>query len=219
MYKIVIIGANGKMGKLAEETINQMVNFSIVAKITRGNNLSEVLKSFKPDIAIDLTSYTCVRENALTIIKNGVRPVIGTSGLLENEIEELQVCCQEQQLGGLFIPNFSVGMACINKLLRELKPYFSDFSIVEFHHAQKQDKPSGTARYTANMLGIDEKHIASIRTNGFLAKQQVYINSENERIIIDQESFSRNSFMQGIQLSITKVLQLNQFIVGLENIL
>lgn len=219
MLKVAIIGAGGKMGLLAEEAVNLMDNATIVAKISRHDNLSEVLKSTKPDVAIELTNHLSVYDNACTILKNHVRPVIGSSGLSQLQIEEIQSYCHDAHQGGVFIPNFSIGVACTNKMVKELKQYFDDFAIVEFHHVQKTDKPSGTARYTANLIDLPEEQIASVRANGFLAKQQVYINSESERLIIDHESFSRKSFIKGIQISINKVMQLDSFIVGLEQIL
>lgn len=219
MFKIVVIGANGKMGKTAQEAIGLMPNFSIIEKVNRNDNLDEILKSVKPDIAIDLTTHESVSKNSWTIVKNGVRPIIGTSGLSKHEMDDLSAYCQEKMLGGIIAPNFSLAFAFINKISKEFAKYYDDISIVEFHHAQKKDKPSGTARYTANIVGINESNIASVRSNGFLAKQQLYINSESERILIDHESFNRSSFLKGIQMSIEKVLKLENLVVGLENIL
>lgn len=218
MLKVAIIGANGKMGKVAQEAIALMKNYSVVAKITREDNLESILTSLKPDIAIDLTSHESVQKNSWTIVKSGVKPIIGSSGLSTKEIDDLSKYCHEKKLGGLIIPNFSLAFAFINKVSKDFAKYYDDFSIVEFHHAQKKDKPSGTARYTAEIVGINESQIASVRSNGFLAKQQIYINSDSERIVIDHESFNRNSFLKGIQLSATKVTSLNNLVVGLENI-
>ena len=219
MFKVAIIGANGKMGKIAEEAIKLTHDFSVVARVGRNDNLESVLSSLKPDIALDLTSHESVKQNSWTIVKSGVHPIIGASGLSMKDMDDLVSYCHEKKLGGLVIPNFSIAFAFINKVTKEFSQYYDDISIVEFHHAQKKDKPSGTARYTAEIAGVDENQIASIRSNGFLAKQQIYINSDCERIVIDHESFNRNSFIKGIQLSLNKVMKLNGMLVGLENII
>ncbi len=219
MHKVVVIGANGKMGKIVQEAISLMNDFSLVAEVNRGDDLENILKLHKPAIAIDVSSHSVVKQNAWTILKNGARPVVGASGLSLIELEELVSYCKDKKLGGLVIPNFSIAFAFINKVTKEFSEFYEDISIVEFHHAQKKDKPSGTARYTAKIANIDENQIASVRSNGFLAKQQIYINSESERIVIDHESFSRKSFIKGIQLSLNKVLKLDTMLVGLENAL
>ncbi len=217
--KIAVIGSNGKMGALANSVVESMENCALVAKINRNDNLDEVLKATRPDIAIELTSHESVLRNSHTIINNGIYPIIGSSGLKPLDIEELSSLCTRNNVGGIVAPNFSVGMALISKLSKDLKQYYNEFSIIEFHHAQKKDKPSGTARYTAEILGVKEEDICSIRSNGFVAKQQLYISSEGERILIDHESFDRTSFSKGISLCINKVMTLNNLILGLENIL
>lgn len=217
--RVAIIGAGGKMGEIAEKALSLSLTHTLVARIEREDNLEEVLQKTAPDIAIELTSHVSVLANAQTIIKNNIHPIIGSSGLLAAQIEELKTLCHTKALGGLIMPNFSLGMAFINKISRELEAYYDDFSIIEFHHRQKKDKPSGTARYTADILSVPEVEIASVRSNGFLAKQQLYINSLDERIIIDHESFNRDSFIPGIQISLKKVMGLKELVVGLENII
>jgi 4-hydroxy-tetrahydrodipicolinate reductase len=219
MLKVVVLGANGKMGKCVEMALSQMKGFEIVARIQREDDLETILKSTKPDIAIDVTSHESVLKNSWCLVKNGVRTIIGTSGLSMKDMDDLSLYCQEKKLGTLIIPNFSLAFALINRVSKEFSKYFDDVSIVEFHHAQKKDKPSGTARYSAEIFGLEESHIASVRSNGFLAKQQIYINSDSERIILDHESFNRSSFIKGIQLSLNKVTKINGLIVGLENVL
>lgn len=218
--KIAIVGANGKMGRHADGLISSMPGFSIVARVNRGDNLDKILKTTKPDIAIELTSYVHVYENSSTIIRNGVRPIIGASGISkQKEIDTLTKKCAAKHIGGLIIPNFSVGIALVANFTKSLTAFFDDVSLLEFHHAQKKDKPSGTSKYIAKIAEIDENQIACIRSNGFLAKHQLYINSKYERIVIDHESFGRNSFDLGIELSIKKVMKLDTLVIGIENLI
>lgn len=217
--KVAIIGSNGKMGQLANLVIDKMPNCSIVARVSRQDDLDAVLKSQKPDIAIELTSHESVFNNTQTIIANKVHPIVGSSGLKQSDIEMLTLLCSKNKIGGIIAPNFSLGMALINKAAKDLKQYYDEFSIIEFHHAAKKDKPSGTARYTSQLLGLDEEKICSIRSNGFVAKQQLYISAPGERILIDHESFDRISYSSGIALCVNKAMHLNQLVMGLENIL
>jgi len=219
VVKIAIIGANGKMGQCTEEVIRAAKGYSIVAKVGRGDNLDEILKTTKPNIAIELTSHKSVYDNASTIIRNGVHPIIGSSGLTTEEINIFTEECIKRRLGALIIPNFSIGIALITNFTKNLVSFFDDFSLLEFHHAQKQDKPSGTSKHLAKILKVDENQIAAIRSNGFISKQQIYINSKYERILIDHESFDRKSFDLGIKLSIKKVMELNNLVIGLENLI
>ncbi len=217
--KVAIIGAKGKMGVLADEALSAMPSVEEIIRVYSSDDLNRVLQNTRPDIAIELTSHLSVERNVKAIVNNGVKPLVGASGLTKAQIDDLCRHCAEHKLGGLIIPNFSLGVAYMTKLTAMMSRHFKDISIVEFHHAQKKDKPSGTASHTANLVGIAPETIASIRSPGFLAKQQVYINTEHERLIIDHESFSRQSFVQGIQLSIEVLSELSHMIVGLENIL
>ncbi|MCC2624608.1 MAG: dihydrodipicolinate reductase [Burkholderiales bacterium] len=219
IIKVAIIGSNGKMGQLANHVISTMPNCNIVAHINRQDNLDEALKTTKPDVAIELTSHESVFNNAQTIISNKIFPIIGSSGLKAPEIEKLSQLCNQNNIGGIIAPNFSLGMALLSKISKDLKQYYDEFSIIEFHHAAKKDKPSGTARHTSQLLSVDEQNICSVRSNGFVAKQQLYVSSPGERIIIDHENFDRNSFSKGISLCVNKVLGLDKLVVGLESIL
>lgn len=217
--KIAIIGYKGKMGTLATELMSKQDNYTVVAKIGSSDNLDGILKNTQPDIAIELTSNKSVLENSQIIIDNHIRPVIGSSGLNQNEIDLLMAKCKMRNLGGLILPNFSLGVACLNKTALSLKEYFNDFSILEYHHRAKKDKPSGTARHIAHLLGNSEEEIAAIRSDGFVAKLQLYVNTPYERIMLDHESFDRKSFEPGILLSVIKVMELKELVVGLENII
>ncbi len=216
---IAIIGAAGKMGLIVQHTLNNLKGYKTVAKIQRADDLKQQLLMHKPTVAIDVSSHLSVYAHAKTMIECGVKPLIGTSGLSLEQINELSGLCQQKKLGGIVAPNFSLGAAFIHKMVTELSQYYEDKSIVEFHHAQKKDKPSGTSRHTASLMKIDEGQIASVRSNSFLAKQQVFLSSPFERIVIDHESFDRQSYIKGIELCLRKIIELDYLAVGLENLI
>lgn len=138
MVDVVLIGSQGKMGKCVQEALAERKDFQIVAHVSRGDNLDAVLKSTKPQVAIDVSSHESVKENSWCIIKNGVRPVIGASGLSLKDMDELGIYCLENQIGGAILPNFSLAMAILNRTCKEFAKYYEDVSIVEYHHAQKK---------------------------------------------------------------------------------
>jgi 4-hydroxy-tetrahydrodipicolinate reductase len=216
---VAIIGSNGKMGKLVDAIIQKQANAKIVARITEKDDLNSILQLTQPDVALEFRSNLSVFTNAATIIKHNVRPIIGSSGLNIAQINQLQDMCQSKSLGGLVIPNFSLGMALLSNFSRTLKEYYNNFSLIEYHHQHKNDKPSGTAKYLANILNCNEAEIGSIRSSGFKAKQQIYVSAAGERIILDHEVFDNSCYEAGILLALNKVVGLNQLIIGLENIL
>ncbi|MBA4697480.1 MAG: 4-hydroxy-tetrahydrodipicolinate reductase [Legionella sp.] len=150
--RIIVNGAKGKMGRLACDVLNEHADFEVVASLNRGDNLRKIIKDQRADIVLDLTRADSVYKNSLAIIESGAHPVIGTSGLLPAEIKNLQAFCQEQKLGGLIVPNFSLGVMLMMRFAAEAARYLKDVAIIEYHHPQKFDAPSGTALRTAEMI-------------------------------------------------------------------
>lgn len=200
--KVAIIGAKGKMGAIATNVAIKL-GYSVVA-VERHHNLSEIIKNESPDFAIEFSGER-VKENCRTLLKRGVPTIIGSSGLSEADIEEFRQIC-EAKVGCIVAPNFSLGMMLCMRAVENMRPYFPHASIIEFHHSKKKDKPSGTAKFLAQRIGVEEKEIASVRSDAFMAKQQVYLGKEGERVVVDHESFSRDSFSGGIEIAYKKIL-------------
>lgn len=239
---VIVNGASGKMGTLACETIELHPEFQLVARCGRGDNLGHIIESSGADVVVDLTSAAAVRENSLTILAHNARPVIGSSGLSAEDIEELDSICKEKKLGGLIVPNFSLGavlMMHFSALAAKLLP---DVEIIEAHHPQKLDAPSGTAMKTAEMINASRKHppeslalkeivegarggqfqqvpIHSMRLPGIVARQSVIFGSQGETLTISHESIDRHSFMPGVVFSCQQVMQLDHLVYGLESLL
>jgi 4-hydroxy-tetrahydrodipicolinate reductase len=217
--KVAIIGSNGKMGQLVDSILKQQTNVKIVARVNLNDDLNKILQQTNPDVAIEFTSNVSVYANALAIINNNVKPIIGSSGLKIEQIQQLNDMCRAKALGGLIIPNFSIGLALLSSFSRTLKKYYNTFDLIEFHHQHKKDKPSGTAKYLASIVESPENAVCSIRSSGFKAKQQIFVTGSGERIILDHEVFDNNCYAQGIILALSKVIELKHLIIGLENIL
>ena len=143
--RVIVNGAQGKMGKLACETITNHPDFQLVAGLSRGDDLQRAIIETKAQIVIELTQADCVYENSLTIINTNAHPVIGASGLLPGQVQTLQTLCSEKKLGGIIVPNFSVGAVLMMRFAATAALILPEVEIIEAHHPQKLDAPSGTA--------------------------------------------------------------------------
>lgn len=239
--RVLVNGANGRMGKLAVKTVASNVDFILVGETGRRDDLAAAIKTNKPDVVVDLTTAETVLHNTQIIIDAGVHPVIGTSGLLVEQITKLQTQCNSLKLGGIIAPNFSLGAVLMMKHARDIAKYFPHVEIIEMHHDGKLDSPSGTALRTAEMLAetrelLPEKTlretipgargathhqipIHAIRLPGFVAHQQIIFGGTGETLTLSHNSIDRESFMPGVILACKKAMGLNELIYGLENIL
>lgn len=240
--RVIVNGAYGKMGSLACDTIKKHPAFQLVASLGRDDDLQSTIVETKAQIVIELTRADCVYENSLIIIKNNAHPVIGATGLLPDQIEYLQALCHEKNLGGMIVPNFSIGAVLMMRFAAAAASYLSEVEIVEAHHQQKLDAPSGTAMKTAEMIAAARRHpthqfastelvdgtrggvhqgvtIHSLRLPGVLARQQVIFGNEGETLTITHDSINRSSFMPGLILACKHVLEMDKLYYGLDHLL
>ncbi|MGE3920810.1 MAG: 4-hydroxy-tetrahydrodipicolinate reductase, partial [Gammaproteobacteria bacterium] len=169
-------------------------------------------------------------------------PVIGTTGLLAEQIQALQQMANEKKMGGIIAPNFSIGAALMMKFAAEAVEFLPQVEIIELHHDGKKDAPSGTAIKTAELINAKRKtipakkhseelfpgsrganvnqiHIHSIRLPGFIAHQEVIFGGHNETLTIRHDSIHRSAFMPGVILACKKVIHLNHLVYGLDHLL
>lgn len=241
--QILVNGANGKMGQLAVMIINEHPDFTLVGTTQRQDDLATAIKKNKAQVVIDFTNAEAVLKNANIIIKSGAHPVIGTTGLLQDQVKLLQAQCAKIKLGGIIAPNFSLGAVLMMKYAQEIAAYFPQVEIIEMHHAGKLDSPSGTAIRTAEMIAerrsatmplTKKSHetipharganyqqipIHSIRLPGIVAQQQVIFGRDGERLTIQYDTIDRHCYIPGILLACQKVLHLDQLVYGLEHVI
>ncbi|OGT48248.1 MAG: 4-hydroxy-tetrahydrodipicolinate reductase [Gammaproteobacteria bacterium RIFCSPHIGHO2_12_FULL_41_15] len=153
---VAINGASGKMGTLASQALLQDKRFTLVGQLGKTDNLAEFIKANKPQVVVDFTRADTVYNNAKTIIDNNAHPVIGTSGLTEDQIQEFTQICAKKSLGGLIVPNFSLAVLLMMQFAKTAARFMESVEIVEIHHTQKLDAPSSTSIKTA-------REIASVR--------------------------------------------------------
>lgn len=263
MIKIVVAGFKGKMGSTATKMVLENQEFELVgvldhlAEEKNLNELSEyssvdvpvfgdkemMVDSVTADVWIDFTVPAVAFENTQFALQNSIRPVVGTTGLSEKDVATLQELAAKHQTGGLIAPNFAIGAVLMMQFAAQAAKYFPDVEIIELHHDNKLDAPSGTAIKTAEMIAEErgfhqqgnpeEKEtikgargadyqgmkIHSVRLPGLVAHQQVQFGSKGEGLTIRHDSYDRASFMTGVALGCTKVMESSELIYGLENLL
>lgn len=258
--KVLVAGALGRMGANALDTfLNNSDKFELVAGVVRDlksadknmlesfqakgvrfvDNIDAELSSDKVDVLVELTTPDSVFENSKKALKNGVRPVIGATGLSEDDINELSNLASKNGLGTLIAPNFAIGAILMMKFAGEAARYMDRYEIIEWHHDKKVDSPSGTAIKTAKLMSQmakgpnqvtfkeqparGETHydipIHSLRIQGMVAHQEVIFGGQGQTLTIRHDSIDRSSFMPGIMLSCEKVIGLDKLVYGLENII
>ena len=241
--KVIVSGALGRMGSEAIRTfIEHKDEFELVAGTVRDasnldpkllknyeemgvhitDDLTGLVQAAKVDVLVELTTPDSVFENSLLALKNGVRPVIGATGLSEEDLKELSLLAKKNQTGAIVAPNFALGAILMMRFAVEASKYYKKAEIIELHHDKKVDMPSGTAIKTAHLMGKSTNKdipIHSVRLPGLVAKQQVIFGSTGETLTIEHNSIDRSCFMPGITLSARKVVEINQLIYGLENII
>lgn len=248
MIKVAVCGANGKMGQEVVKAVNSAEDMTLVAQIDIFNGQFVTIKdakdSVKIDVLVDFTQPDSIYENALYCLNNDIKMVIGTTGLTDIQIEELQKLSKEHNTACLIAPNFSTGAVLMMKFAEMASKYFKNAEIIELHHNQKKDAPSGTAVKTAALISdgaesyatgnCPEKetiagarganaynniHIHSVRMPGYMASQEVLFGSNGQVLTIRHDSTNRECYMPGVLLGIRYVADANEFVYGLDKIM
>lgn len=256
MTKVIIAGYAGKMGQNAVKMVQDRDDFDLVAVYGQPGQSSATPLAYNTkvfdklddidvdaDVWVDFTIPATVFENTKFAIEHNYSPVVGTTGLKDDQITELQVLAANKQLGGLIAPNFGISAVLLMQFAQQAAKYMPDVEIIEMHHDQKLDAPSGTALNTAKLISKvrkphkqgnpDEKEtipgvrggtydgipIHAVRLPGLVAHEQVMFGSTGEGLTIRQDSFDRVSFMSGVAVAVEKISAEKELFVGLENIL
>lgn len=248
MIKVAVCGAYGKMGKEVCEAVENDASMILAAKIDiQGDayrTIEEAKKACDIDVLVDFTQPKSIYENAKFCLNNGINIVIGTTGLKDEEIEILKKLSTDNKTGCLIAPNFSTGAVLMMMFSQMAAKYFDNAEIIELHHNQKKDAPSGTAIKTALMMSqaketfkkdncpetetiegsrggtsYSDIQIHSVRMPGYIASQEVIFGSSGQIFKIRHDSMDRKCYMGGVLLAVKHVFDKKDFIYGLENIL
>ena len=234
--KVAVVGATGRMGKLALELVEGAQDLHLHASINSKSELSEALGA---DVIFEVTRLEVSEKVAAFAIENDIKLVIGTSGWSAAKLAELKKMASDNSKAGvLVIPNFSIGSMLASSFAAQAGKFFDSIEIIEAHHAGKIDSPSGTAVRTAEMIaesregmtqplipGVGQEArgqvvagipIHSVRLAGVSAKQEVVFGGESEVLTISHEVTSIRSYAHGILLSIRAAAKNTGLMVGLQ---
>ncbi len=198
----------------------------------------------KPDVYLDFTCAEAAYGNFAVALASDVKPVIGTSGLTEKQIGEIVEMAVPVKLGGMIVPNFSIGAVLMMEFARMAGSLFSNVEIVEMHHTKKLDAPSGTAMHTVrklestgslfNVREVEENellagarggvssagvHVHSLRLPGLISHQEVIFGADGELLTVRHDSYNTNCFSKGILMAIKAVIGMDRMVVGLDKLL
>lgn len=249
MIKVAVCGALGKMGKEVVEAIENCGFTELSARIDIAGadtfkSIKDAHNSCEIDVLVDFTQPASIYENAKYCLNNGIKIVIGTTGLKDEQIAELKSLSKKNNTGCFIAPNFSTGAVLMMMFAKQASKYFDNAEIIELHHNQKKDAPSGTAIKTALMMSEEKEtftknncpetetikgarggisysdiHIHSVRMPGYIASQEVIFGSSGQIMTIRHDSMDRKCYMQGVLLAVKHTAEQNDFVYGLENIM
>lgn len=263
MIRVLVTGACGRMGKEVCRGVMRDAELELAAAVdvvNVGMDLGELLgekswgiavtsdlrtaiENARPHVVVDFTNSTAALMNARIAAEAGLPLVIGTTGMTAAQVDELHTLAEEREIGILLVPNFALGAVLMMHFARIAARYFPYVEIVEMHHEQKLDAPSGTALKTAEVIleareqapepkvqeferlqgcrGGDYQgiRIHSIRLPGYVAHQEVIFGGTGQTLTIRHDSTSREAFIPGVILAIKEVQNIRGLVYGLEHIL
>jgi 4-hydroxy-tetrahydrodipicolinate reductase len=243
--KVGVLGAKGRMGATTVEAINSTSDLELVATVDLGDSL-ESLVSAGAQVVVDFTHPDSVMGNLEFAINHGISVVVGTTGFDDAKLEQVRGwLAANPQVGALIAPNFGLGAVLMMQFAAQASKYFESVEIIELHHPNKADAPSGTAARTAELISqarasvakgampdatttalpgargarVGDVPVHSVRLRGLVAHQEVILGDTGETLTIRHDSIDRTGFMPGVILGIRKVVETPGLTFGLEHFL
>jgi 4-hydroxy-tetrahydrodipicolinate reductase len=226
MIAVAVAGAAGRMGQAVCAAVEGAPDTALHGRAdpTLGTALSAVLRG--ADVLVDFTIPSTALGNARDALAAGVHVVIGTTGFDLDELarSERAPAGDGRPANAFVAPNFAIGAVLMMRFAAEAARHMASAEIIELHHDQKLDAPSGTAARTARLMaeasGGAEPPIHSVRLPGLVAHQEVLLGDVGQTLSIRHDSIARESFMPGVLLAVRRVGELDEFpVVGLERLL
>jgi 4-hydroxy-tetrahydrodipicolinate reductase len=246
MINVAVFGSAGRMGRAVCDAVAAAEGMDVVARIDAGDDPDLAVKA-GAQVAVDFTHPGVVMGNLAFCLRNGIHAVVGTSGFGPGQLAEVEAMrvAGNPATGVLIAPNFSLGAVFMMKFAAQAAAFFESVEIIELHHPNKLDAPSGTSFRTAQLIAearaaagsaplpdatatdadhhrggmVDGIPVHSVRLRGLIAHQEVLLGAEGETLTIRHDSLDRISFMPGVVLGVRKVAQHPGVTVGLEHYL
>jgi 4-hydroxy-tetrahydrodipicolinate reductase len=242
MIKVGVLGARGRMGSEVVKAVTESKDCELVASLDQGDSL-EALVTAGAQVVVDFTTPDVVMGNLEFLIKNNIHAVVGTTGFSDDRLAQLNTwLAANPQAGVLIAPNFAIGAVLMMEFAEKAAKFFESAEIIELHHPNKVDAPSGTAARTASLISdarkkanlpampdatttsldgarganVGDVPVHSVRLRGLIAHQEVLFGGLGETLTIRHDSLDRAGFMPGVLLGVRQVSSHPGLTVGLE---
>ena len=241
MIKVAVLGAKGRMGSEVVKAITAAKDMELHATVDLGDSIESVKGA---DVAVDFTNPENVMKNLEFLINNDINVVVGTTGFDAGRLAQIEGWLASHPKVGVFIaPNFAIGAVLMMEFSKQAAPYFESVEIIELHHPNKVDAPSGTAARTAELINkarinsakqpdatntglegargakVGDVPIHSVRLRGLVAHQEVLFGGLGETLTIRHDSLDRAGFMPGVLLGCREIIKTPGLTIGLEKFL
>jgi 4-hydroxy-tetrahydrodipicolinate reductase len=242
MIKVGVLGARGRMGSEVVKAVNESVDCELVAALDQGDSL-DALVANGAQVVVDFTTPDVVMANLEFLVNNNIHAVVGTTGFSDDRIKQLNSWLAANPNAGILIaPNFAIGAVLMMEFAEKAAKFFESAEIIELHHPNKVDAPSGTAARTAALISDARKEanlpampdatttslegarganvgdvpVHSVRLRGLIAHQEVLFGGLGETLTIRHDSLDRAGFMPGVLLGVRQISSHPGLTVGLE---
>lgn len=241
--QVGVLGARGKVGTTMCAAVRDAADLTLSAEVDAGDALSMFTET-GTDVVIDFTHPDVVMDNLKFLIGNGIHAVVGTTGFTEDRLAAVRSWLADSpQTAVMIAPNFAIGAVLSMYFAQKAAPYFESAEVIELHHPQKADAPSGTATRTATLIAaarkgmppnpdatstglpgargadVDGIPVHSVRLTGLVAHQEVLFGTMGETLTIRHDSLDRTSFVPGVLLTVRRIAQRPGLTIGLEPLL
>lgn len=243
--KVGVLGAQGRVGKAIVEGVNAEDDLELVAEISRGDDLQQLVDNHA-EVIVDFTQPDSVMGNLEFCIANGIHCVVGTTGFDKERLDQVEQWARQEGAGNVLIaPNFAISAVMTMVLAKQAAKFFETAEVVEFHHPTKLDAPSGTAIHTAEAIAqarrdaelgempdatekslegarganVDGIPVHAVRTRGMVAHEEVIFGAQGQSLTIRQDSYDRSSFTPGVLVGVREIAQHPGLVVGLDKYL
>jgi 4-hydroxy-tetrahydrodipicolinate reductase len=241
--RVAVLGAKGKVGATMVGAVQAADDLTLSAEIDAGDPLS-LLVDGDTEVVIDFTHPDVVMDNLRFLVENGINAVVGTTGFTDERLTRVQSWLGTRpDVSVLIAPNFAIGAVLSMSFAQQAARFFESVEVIELHHPNKVDAPSGTATRTARLIAearkdlppnpdatitglpgargadVDGIPVHSIRLAGLVAHQEVLFGTQGETLTIRHDSMDRNSFVPGVLLAVRRIREFPGLTVGIEPLL
>ena len=242
--KVAVVGALGRMGRTICTAVEDAPDMELVARLDVGDSITE--RSLAgADVAVEFTVPSMTESNVHALLEAGVDVVVGTTGWSDEALEGVRVAAEQAERSVIIAPNYALSAVLVMSFAEKAAAYFESVEVIELHHPDKVDAPSGTAATTARRISqarreagvavspdateidpsgargakVDDVSVHAVRLRGLNAHEEVLLGNPGEQLVIRQDSFDRSSFMPGVLLAVREVVDRGGLTYGLDKIM